>query len=53
MAYGVMQQHGGKIDVQSQVGFGSVFRVTLSLSQNVAAPTKEKEASSSEEVTHA
>lgn len=28
-AYGVVQQHGGKITVSSQVGVGTVFRVSL------------------------
>jgi len=39
-AYGVIQQHGGQIAVTSQVGVGSVFRVSLPLSHVEAAPER-------------
>ncbi|MBL8985713.1 MAG: PAS domain-containing protein [Gemmatimonadetes bacterium] len=29
IAYGIMQDHGGRIDVESEVGRGSVFRVVM------------------------
>jgi two-component system NtrC family sensor kinase len=29
LSYGIVQKHGGRIDVQTQVGQGSAFRVTL------------------------
>jgi len=36
-AYGVVQQHGGKITVSSRVGVGSVFKVTLPIGHDVVA----------------
>jgi two-component system NtrC family sensor kinase len=29
LSYGIVQKHGGQISVTSEVGVGSVFRVTL------------------------
>lgn len=37
MAYGIIQKHGGQISVRSQLGTGSVFRVTLPLQQKEGA----------------
>lgn len=42
-AYGVVQQHGGKITVCSRAGVGSVFRVTLPIGHDVAAISKNHE----------
>jgi len=42
-AYGVVQQHGGKITVSSRVGVGSVFRVTLPIGHDVVAISENHE----------
>jgi signal transduction histidine kinase len=34
ISYRIIQNHGGKIEAASQVGQGTVFRVTLPLYQN-------------------
>ncbi len=36
MAYGIIQKHQGKIDVRSEVGKGTAFRVVLPLKRQVA-----------------
>ncbi|MDP2031418.1 MAG: ATP-binding protein [Thiobacillus sp.] len=42
-AYGVVQQHGGKITVSSQVGVGTVFKVSLPVRQVTAVENKVSE----------
>ncbi len=37
VSYGIIQAHGGEIDVKSQVGEGTTFTVTLPLEQSKAA----------------
>ena len=41
MSYRVMQLHGGSLSFESEPGAGTVFRMTLPLSRQVAAVTKE------------
>ncbi|MBW8845315.1 MAG: hypothetical protein JF607_10105, partial [Burkholderiales bacterium] len=37
-SYGIVQKHGGRIDVHSQVGSGTTFRVTLPVRRAEATP---------------
>ncbi|MBI2825027.1 MAG: response regulator [Planctomycetia bacterium] len=39
MVYGTVQQHGGAIDVQSEPGGGTTFRIYLPVAGGVEAPT--------------
>jgi PAS domain S-box-containing protein len=41
MVYGFINQSGGVIDVQSQVGVGTTFRLLLPRAQNAALPVRE------------
>jgi signal transduction histidine kinase len=36
LSYGIVQKHRGRIDVRSEVGEGSTFRVTLPIRQTAA-----------------
>ncbi len=37
LSYGIVQKHGGKIEVDSEVGFGTTFRISLPLESKEAA----------------
>ncbi len=39
IAHGIVRTHGGRIDVRSEVGVGSTFRIFLPLGRRDAAPT--------------
>jgi signal transduction histidine kinase len=38
VSYGIVADHGGRIDVESEVGRGSVFRVSLPIARRLASP---------------
>jgi two-component system NtrC family sensor kinase len=40
LSYSIVQKHRGRIDVHSEVGRGSAFRITLPVRQPVAAPAR-------------
>jgi two-component system NtrC family sensor kinase len=42
LSYGIVQKHHGSIDVQTEMGKGSTFRVTLPIHQS-ATPAANKE----------
>jgi signal transduction histidine kinase len=41
IAQAIVQQHGGKITVSSQVGFGSCFAVCLPINSNISGRQKQ------------
>ena len=41
LSYGIVQKHGGRIDVESEPGRGTAFRVTLPVRQRAAGPAME------------
>ena len=43
LSYGIIQKHGGKIDVETEVGRGTVFRITLPVRHTDAASEREGE----------
>jgi len=40
VSYGIVAQHGGRIDVRSEVGRGSVFTIRLPVRSQSAVPSK-------------
>jgi PAS domain S-box-containing protein len=52
VSYGIMQEHGGKMQVESEVGVGTTFRlefpVTATASRSVASPSAEVPAAPAE-----
>lgn len=43
LSYGIIQKHGGKIDVETEMGQGTTFRITLPIRQQEAASEREGE----------
>ncbi|HYD63090.1 MAG TPA: ATP-binding protein [Noviherbaspirillum sp.] len=43
LSYGIVEKHGGKIDVETEVGRGTTFRITLPIRHTEAASEKEGE----------
>jgi two-component system NtrC family sensor kinase len=42
LSYGIIQKHSGRIDVQSEVGRGTTFRISLPVHQQARLKTQEK-----------
>ncbi|MDB5802569.1 MAG: sensor histidine kinase [Rhodocyclales bacterium] len=41
LSYGIIQKHHGALDVKSEVGVGTTFRITLPISQQVESPPQQ------------
>ncbi len=39
LSYGIIQKHHGTIDVQTEIGAGTTFRVTMPITQPITVPT--------------
>ncbi len=43
MVYGVMQRHGGEIDVESRLGAGTTMRLSFTPTEDTATPSPESQ----------